>query len=512
MPSQQRLIQIQIKRLKNLVDITIDFEEKKRLTAILGPNGFGKSTVLHALAASFKPIKVQQSNTASLVGDDYRYIDFFPNTPYGTWSNTDFNVVHFFREGANTQTLPLKITKSIRQWEPIAKKRPEREVYFIGVNSSIPAIELEWPRRKITFLTQEFIDADSLEIRQKAGIILNRDYTGFHSNQVQNFRASSLIGVKYQGASYSALSMGAGEQRLFRILRKVKSAGKYSLILIDELDILLHTDALHRLLKVLNEYAEDKSLQIIFTTHRESVVNLEFESFVSVRHLFSSSVAPYTTFCFKETKPDTLTRLTGKPSRPLSVCCEDDVSTAIIEKIAQQVGVRRFVEISRFGAADNCFTLAAALLLSPQSVKNSILVLDGDVYATTQLREARINKVLTGEAQHDAQRRIQALSIIIQFNTKDNCCPEKMLHQMIVSVELGADEGENEVIKIAREILAVDDPHDYVNNIISSLGEDRSVGIRRIIEVASKSFDAWGEYIAPIKSWLEQKRPELTEN
>src|ERR1043165_5907058 len=125
MPSQQRLIRLQIKRLKNLADVTIEFEEDRRLTAILGPNGLGKSTVLHALAASFKPTKVKRENTISLEGEDHRYIDFFPNTPHGTWAHTDFKLVHFVREGATTRQDVLSVSKGTRQWLPLAPRRPE---------------------------------------------------------------------------------------------------------------------------------------------------------------------------------------------------------------------------------------------------------------------------------------------------------------------------------------------------------------------------------------------------
>lgn len=506
MPSQQLLIRLQITRLKNLTDVTIQFDEQKRLTAILGPNGFGKSTVLHALAASFQPQKVTQGNIASMLGEDRRYIDYFPNTPHGTWSSTSFNIVHFFRDGADTQTATLQVSKGIRQWLPLAKKRPEREVHFIGVSSSIPAIELGWPRSKIEYTTNDLSDADSLEIRQKAGYILNRDYTRYHTNRVSS--RSSLIGVEFQGVNYSALSMGAGEQRLFRILRKVKTAGDYSLILIDELDLLLHTDALHRLLEVLNKYVIDKKLQIIFTTHRESVV--KYDTFVAVRHIYRSPVAPYKSFCFEETKPDALTRLTGYPHRPLSVCCEDDVSTAIVEKVAQQTGVRKFVEISCFGAADNAFTLAAALLLSQQNLEDSLIVLDGDKHATETERKTRIGKALTGNAGADELRRQEALSKIVQYCPTGVRCPEHELHAMMISIPQGADHGVNEVIVAAQAIGVVEDPHHYVDKVIDAIGDDRVVGLRRIVEVAAKS-EAWPQYVAPLKNWLESKRPNLME-
>lgn len=499
MPTQQRLVRLQIRQLKNLKDVTIRFDEQKKLTAILGPNGFGKSSVLHALAGSFKSVGAR--------GEDRRYIDYFPNTPHGTWSNTSFDVVHYFREGANEHTASIKVSKGIRQWLPLAAKRPERETYFIGVSSSVPAIEEGWPRSKIRYTTNDLNDAESLEIRNKAGYILNRDYTRYHSNRVSS--RSSLIGVEFQGVNYSALSMGAGEQRLFKILHTIKAAGNYSLILIDEIDLLLHSEALHRLLEVINDYANTKKLQVVFTTHRESIVNLD--SFIAVRHIYRSPVAPHQTFCFEETKPDALTRLTGQPHRPLSICCEDDVATAIVEKVAHQAGVRKFVEISCFGAADNCFTLAAALQLNGQGLGNSLLVLDGDRYSAEQERKDRIGKVLTGNSPHDQTRRDEALSKIVQFNSQSQLCPEQELHAMIISQQpSGSDPAKDEVITTAHGIVAVADPHDYLNNLIDKLGDRRPVGLQRIIEVAAQSA-LWNDYIKTVKAWFEEKRPALVE-
>lgn len=506
MPSQQRLIRLQIERLKNLTDVTIEFEEDKRLTAILGPNGFGKSTVLHALAASFRPAKIRRGNTISPEGEDHRYIDFFPNTPHGTWANTNFKVIHFVREGATTRRDTLSVSKGTRQWLPLAPRRPERPTYFIGVASSTPAIENTWPRSKLTYTTQDLTDADSLEIKQKAGHILQRDYTRYHSNSLSNRRR--LIGVEYQGVNYSALSMGAGEQRLFRILRQVKSASDYSLILIDEVDLLLHTEALHRLLGVLNDYATAKKLQIIFTTHRESVVN--FDSFVAIRHLYRSPVAPHKTFCFKDTKPDAIYRLTGEIHRPLQVSCEDDISTAIIEKVAQQAGVGGFVEISKFGAVDNCFTLAAALMLTRQNLRRSLFVLDGDRYTTDQERQTCIQRALTGTELDAPERRRQALDRIVQFSPNGMHCPEHALHMMVASVGPSDDRAENEVINAAAEFGAEQDPKERIIKLIERLGGSTDRALVRIIDVASKSA-YWPTYTAQVRAWFDQQKPDVVE-
>ena len=49
--------------------------------------------------------------------------------------------------------------------------------------------------------------------------------------------------------------MGAGEQRVIKILQTAYSAYQYSLILIDEIDLLLHVDAFRKLIQTLSYIA-----------------------------------------------------------------------------------------------------------------------------------------------------------------------------------------------------------------------------------------------------------------
>jgi Fe-S cluster assembly ATPase SufC len=506
MPTQQRLIRLQVELLKNLVDVTIEFEENKRLTAILGPNGFGKSTVLHALAASFQPTLVSQGGIVSSVGEDHRYVDFFPNTPHGVWAKTRFSVIHFFREGKNTHQPALQVHKDLGQWYPQAKSRPEREIYFIGVASSTPAIEVERRRGSVRYTTFEMGDTDSLKVRQNAGTVLNRTYTRYHTNRLS--RRSSLMGVEYEGVNYSALSMGAGEQRVFRLLTVVEGASKYALILIDEIDLLLHTDALHRLLKMLDEYAREKHLQIIFTTHREGVI--DFDSFVAMRHLYRGPIAPNKTFCFNDTKPDAIYRLTGRVERALQVCCEDNISNAILAKVAEESGLGRFVDFTRFGAADNCFTLAAALLLNRQDLDRSLFVLDGDTHRTQADRQNRMQRVLTGNEADAAQQRKRALDRIVQFCPDEVYCPEQALQVMVTEVPVGNEPLENEVIHATAELAAYQDPKLRLERILERLGGSTERALGRVIDVAAKSA-YWPRYTAQARTWFDGQRPAMLE-
>ena len=75
MPScLQKIISLDITKLKNIKNCRIDFSGKP-LTAIMGVNGIGKSTILHALACCYKPTDVARK--------DYKFPDFFPPMLFG---------------------------------------------------------------------------------------------------------------------------------------------------------------------------------------------------------------------------------------------------------------------------------------------------------------------------------------------------------------------------------------------------------------------------------------------
>ena len=77
--------------------------------------------------------------------------------------------------------------------------------------------------------------------------------------------------------------MGSGEQRTIKILEKVTCAEKYSLILVDELDLLLHVSAFRKLVKELNRIAAEKKLQIVFTTH--SLEILSMSEYIGIQYI-----------------------------------------------------------------------------------------------------------------------------------------------------------------------------------------------------------------------------------
>ena len=483
--SQQRLHKLEISKLKNIRDLCISFESKN-ITGILGPNGYGKSTIIHALACCFQPQAEGQK--------DYKFSNFFLPNSDALWEGSELQIFHTFRQGSHlSENVKQIYGKSRDRWKPIYIRRPTRHIHYFGVDSCVPLIESEKSKVKINYSTSKVSEVIINTILDKASYCLNKKYTAYN---MHTSGSKKFIGVESDGIRYSALSMSAGEQKIFQLLEKIFRAPKYSLILIDELDLLLHDSAMKKLIQVMSERAETHGLQVVFTTHRESILDLY--NLINIRHIFGT---PLKTLCFNETKPDAINRLTGVQPRSIEIFVEDDLAVAIIKKLAGQLGISRHVSIQRFGAAVNCFTVLAAFYLRGEKCDKSIFVLDGDVYRTREEQEERLKTVLTGDTEYAISLRTDSLDKIKCLNLPKNTKPEKYIHSIIIGLNNSNDNERNEIIEVAKQIISVDNSHKYVDDIIIRLDWNRDVGLSKIIDLVSTTLE-WNDYISDVKDWL----------
>lgn len=496
MISEQKVKSVSIKKLKNINHLEGLSFEGKALTAILGANGCGKSTILHALACCYKPINE---------GKNHIFSHYFTPTTDASWQGSNFTLNHSYRNGKDgCIEVNQNFSKQSDRWSPKYERRIERHVEFIGIKSCVPKIEDETQTSLIRYDTISILSETATKILTSLGVIFNRNYAELNQH---NSGKKQYSGLKLDGKRYSSLSMGAGEQRVLAILNKVFFAPKYSLILIDEIDLLLHTLALRRLLFELNKRASDKNLQIIFTTHREAVI--DWGEIVNIRHIYQT---PDKTYVFEDTKPDALQRLTGNQLRPLDIFVEDNFSKAIVEKVAAMIGLRKYVSVTTFGAATNCFVLASGLAMKDESFDNKLFVLDGDVYETSEKKNAAINKVYSGTETDSGVRKEIILNGIRQYNSVNFKSPEESIHEMLISINAKDlnDEGA-EIVNVAKRVVSVSDQHDLINEVNKQMGYGLTEGIGKIIDVASKS-NFWGNYVSSIHEWFSERRSIVLES
>lgn len=491
--TQQRLESISIHYLKNINELTITFENKN-VTAILGPNGVGKSTILHAIACVFKP----QKN-----GENYRFSNFFlPNTD-ALWNDSYFQVIHSYRIKKTVTKTSREFRKTQIRWTPRYANRPERDLFFIGIDKCVPMIEKEKKQARINYSTEQVSQTTVNQILEKASFVLNKEYETLNIHTSGNKR---FIGVRSEGLQYSAISMSAGEQKVFHVLEKILNADDYSLILVDELDLLLHDQAFKNLVSVIVEISKSKNLQIIFTTHRESITS--FEDSINIRHIVNKGGR---TLCFDETKPAAIDRLTGIQSKPIDIFVEDDLSESIVRKISTDKRIGRYVSITKYGSCINCFSVVAGLLFGNFEVENTRVVMDGDLYTTEDELTNNISKVITGNDENANTNRTLARKLISFYDLPENHTPESYIHSIICNIKEGDNQGFNEIIDCAKEIRFADNNHDYIDDIIKRIGWDKKIGYSKIIDLFSNTSE-WDQFTKPVANWITQKAQEVIEN
>lgn len=489
-----RLKSVIFKNLKGLKNAQFVFE--RPLTAIMGVNGSGKTTVIHALACAYQPPEGGK-------GENHKFSDFFvPNTD-ALWQGSEFYIVNEKIERDKTTVLPSrKYGKAFDRWSPRYGDRLKRNVYYIGIDSCLPEIEKSNTQNRIIYSSRRKEDRLSQKVIRDAAAILNKNYQSLLENTFQN---KHFNGVELDsGLKYSSLSMGTGEQRTIKILEKILNAEPYSLILIDEIDLLLHVSSLKRLIRRLDEIARDKHLQIVFTTHALEMIDLT--QYVGIQYISNISLSEgeetlEKTVIYNTINSDLVYSLTGSCERPLKLYVEDELAKAIVKKVLRTLNISGKADVIKYGAMENAFTVAAAKVLEGQDCTNTLILLDGEKYHTLDEKLVPIQKRFSGTESDIEEKWNQAASMISMFNLPSDTAPEKFFHDLVL--ENGDDA--NELVMAAKEIQAVHDTHEWLYNIQMKLNDTESNVVRDIIDLASNSAK-WNDYIRPVVEWLSVRK------
>ena len=495
-----RTHRLTIERLKGIRDLDeISFEDKP-LTGIFGPNGIGKSTILQALAAAYSP------PTDCAAAD---FGQFFPRLTTDIWNGTKFSIDHTYKTGTVEATGTIEYRKGAvtTRWKPLHNKRPERHVTYVPIRTCLPDLEAYSSHDLTNAVPTTLTSAEDNRVRKAAGAILNCKYTAMAKLSVPGEPKKQYISLTRQdigGIEYPSVVMGAGEQRLLRLLDAVENTRANGLILVDELDLMMHGDALKKLISYLTDRCTKRKQQLVFTSHREELLDLKDQ--INIRHLHPLKGKHH---CYPNTDPDSLHRLTGKRKRPLEVFVEDDVADAIVSHVASELGMSRHVQVIRFGAGSNCFSVLAGLLIKGESCENSLFVLDGDDPETTGNKTACIDKACTGNDAVAVARRAKMATRVTDFALPPDNHPEQYLHGLICGVP-AADltKAELEIQEAATEIVNPPDKHGFIYHLVKTLGDDRVVQLARVIPLAARHHD-WGAYTQPVRDWLTTKKAAL---
>lgn len=403
-----KIVKVVFSKLKRLKDLTIEFPAKG-VVALMGENGIGKSTVLHALACVYRPHVHTQVNK----GDNGSWwTDWFVPHTGNFWDGSAVRVQ--FSDNPN----PTVYSKDDR-WQPRRMYRKERYNRFIGLQSCMPHIEVESQKTRFEYAINDLdlSAAKQATLVQAASGILNRQYIAVKRGSKGTGLRRFLVATVSQGnppieSSYTSHYMGAGEYKVLKLIQEVLAAPPGGLLLIEELEVSIHEAALRRLVLWMIQQANEKDLQIIFSTHWPRIV--DFAKDVAIRTLHPT---PQKVLCINGYRPMALHRMSGDEAdrRVINVWVEDPLATRVVQQICAELGILPNVDIRTFGAIDNAFSVAAVLELEARAPNKNLVVTDGDRYPTGDEKILQLKRALsgTGEALEQAQRR--AVRWFVQF-------------------------------------------------------------------------------------------------
>ena len=328
-----------------------------------------------------------------------------------------------------------------------------------------------------------------------------KEYTFEHEDGNKTKITVSFTGVQLEsGLKYSSLSMGSGEQRVIKIISVLLAAEPFSLVLIDEIDLLLHVSALKRLIEIIHDIAVRKNIQVVFTTH--SLEMIQLSRYVSIQYIHNLGEGKPSTV-YKTITPDLIYSMTGQTHKTHRVYVEDNLAKYMVYQLVRKKQMSTYVDIIKYGAIENAFTIASGLVIQNEQTENILILLDGDRYRSTEEKKEQIKKKLSGTEDDAEEKRAKTLSMISEFSLPDDTSPEKFLHDII----LRCFPDDNEIYDAANEIQAVGDSHEWVSGICDRLGVELSSLIQDVFTFASED-EEFIRYIHTIEDWMESHRPQ----
>lgn len=256
---KQYLAKLTLKKVRGFVDepITFDFP----VTAIIGPNGGGKTTVLGAAAIIYRDIPPRAFFSKSGKYD----------SGMQDWS-IEYEIVD--RDIAARNSLQRTASFKSLKWNRDALSR---QTLLFGVSRTVPASErkelLSCTSRKFS-VPDTRVAAFSTDINEAVSRILGKDVSGFREIKVHpSGNVTLLTGQTAAGVGYSEFHFGAGESSIIRMVAAIEAASDNALVLIEEIENGLHPVATIRLVEYLIWAAERKKIQVIFTTHSNEALH-----------------------------------------------------------------------------------------------------------------------------------------------------------------------------------------------------------------------------------------------
>jgi len=242
-------------KVRAFTDEVVEFDFP--VTALIGTNGGGKSTVLGAAAIAHKTIRPAL---------------FFPKSSIGDEAMSNWSIGYDIIEKSKNPSHAIQRSARFRNSKWVRDDLIDRPVLYFGIQRTVPAGERR-EFKKFATINYEFSGVRSVlaqTIQEQVAKILGKDVSRFEQADISN---SQKFYVGGDGRiTYSEFHFGAGESSVIRMVSEIEAAPTNALVLIEEIENGLHPIAVRRMVEYLIDVANRKSIQSAFTTHSEDAL------------------------------------------------------------------------------------------------------------------------------------------------------------------------------------------------------------------------------------------------
>jgi predicted ATPase len=220
------------------------------IVALIGENGVGKSTVIQAIASSFK-------------STEYYASIFFPDTIWDTVRNATIKVS--IREGLKSPSITTSVRKPTNRWRGNTDRR-ERPIVYKDLRRLQPiAARTGYARLANPQLTEAGSENFDETTLKRLSNVMARDYGSAKLSTTTFDPARPVPVLTKDDNSFSGFHQGAGETTIMELFQK--PIPQYAVLLIDEIETSLHPRVQRRLIRDLADLSRKQEVQVVLTTH-----------------------------------------------------------------------------------------------------------------------------------------------------------------------------------------------------------------------------------------------------